>query len=87
MQESFPVSDSYKQILNFVPSRSQCLSKKDASTIKNLSDVIIYIRFINGNGFWYYLMNIDGDKVYGYKMRENLWDYTVLDTRKICSYY
>ena len=87
MIKSIPVSEAYKRILSFVPSENQCLLKNDVPTIKNLSEVIIYIRYTNGNGFWCYIKNISGNRIYGYRMNGNWWNYIVTDIRKICTYY
>lgn len=87
MIKRFPVSVTCKRTLTFIPNKNQCLLEKDVSTIKNMSNVIAYIRLKNGYGFWYYLNNIHGNKIYGYKMNGNWWNYFMVDIRKISTYY
>lgn len=87
MIKGIPVSETCKRTLSFIPNENQCLSKDDVSTIKNLSDVIIFIRLKNGNHFWYHLKNINGNTIHGYKMNGNLWNYFMIDIRQISTYY
>jgi hypothetical protein len=40
---------------NSKPDRKHALSKNTLDTIKNLSDIVVYLWLKNGNSFWYYI--------------------------------
>ena len=87
MKKNFPVTESHKHCFNFFPKEYHCCFTKDVETIKNLSNVIIYLLLTNGTYCWYYTENVRDDTLYGYKMNGDRWIYMPVNLRKIHSYY
>jgi hypothetical protein len=87
MINGYPVAEVYKRTLNYIPSKSECLLKKDVDTIRNLHDVIAFIWLTNGRGYWYHIKNVQNGTLYGYVLAGNRWNYAPVQFNAVLRYY
>ena len=69
------------------PDRNHALAQNTKHTIRNLSNVVIYLWLNNGTGFWYYISHATQNTILGYAWNGKQWVRREISLRMVWSYY
>lgn len=72
---------------NSKPDRKHALSKNTLDTIKNLSDIVVYLWLKNGNSFWYYISYFQKNYLVGYVWNGKYWTKREIHVKLVIGYY
>ena len=80
-------SDSLTNLSKTHPKLKEALCQHDLYTIKNLTNVVVYIWLKNGASFWYYVSYFSGNNLVGYMLNQNIWSTLNINYNSILRYY
>lgn len=87
MKKMYPASPACNRVLKHPPKMTHCLLSRDLKTLKNLSNVVVFLWLANGKGFWYHLLYVKGDVLIGHALRGSFWRYTPVNRQQVLRYY
>lgn len=75
------------QLPQIPPKRIHAFPKSTLPTVKNLSNVLIYLWLNNGNSFWFYISYATDNRLVGYSWTGSQWVSRTYNLQTVWSYY
>lgn len=70
-----------------IPDRKHAMPKSHLNTIKNLSNVLVFIWLNNGNSFWFFVSFERQNRLVGHAWNGRQWIIRELNLQSVWSYY
>lgn len=86
MRYKYRASGAELKVLKYTPRIMHCLPSADIHTYFNFCYTIIFLRLNNNRGFWYKLLKVENNTLFGYALMNGWWNYMPVRKNQIRRY-